>query len=189
MKGRPSPWYGRRSSTRVRCARRPTGSTFTGAFTTGLSAGWSNWLPTCGWATRSIHGRRLVRCAAIGVAPRCSSSWQQRRQAGGARVLAGGAIPDGSSGFYLQPTVVIDVDHDMELMREETFGPVLPVMVFDDDDEAFSLAADTPYGLGASCYTHTPDRVRRAYEELAVGTVWVNDPVVDNLAAPFGGMW
>ena len=109
-------------------------------------------------------------------------------QAGGATVLAGGSIPDGSSGFYLLPTVVIDVDHDMELMREETFGPVLPIMVFDDDDEAFSLAADTPYGLGASCYTHTPDRVRRAYEELAVGTVWVNDPVVDNLAAPFGGM-
>jgi betaine-aldehyde dehydrogenase len=109
-------------------------------------------------------------------------------QAGGARVLTGGRIPDGSSGFYLQPTVVVDVDHSMELMQEETFGPVLPIMAFDDDDEAFALAADTPYGLGASCYTHTPDRVRRAYEQLAVGTVWVNDPVVDNLAAPFGGM-
>ncbi len=109
-------------------------------------------------------------------------------QAGGAKVLTGGAIPEGSAGFYLEPTVVIDVDHGMELMKEETFGPVLPIMVFDDDDEAFALAADTPYGLGASCYTHTPDRVRRAYEEMSVGTVWVNDPVVDNLAAPFGGM-
>ncbi len=109
-------------------------------------------------------------------------------QAGGAEILTGGAIPDGSSGFYLQPTVVVDVDHSMDLMQEETFGPVLPIMAFDDDDQAFALAADTPYGLGASCYTHTPDRVRRAYEELTVGTVWVNDPVVDNLAAPFGGM-
>ncbi len=109
-------------------------------------------------------------------------------KAGGAKVLTGGAIPEGSSGFYLEPTVVVDVDHSMELMQEETFGPVLPIMAFDDDDEAFALAADTPYGLGASCYTHTADRVRRAYEQLAVGTVWVNDPVVDNLAAPFGGM-
>jgi len=61
-------------------------------------------------------------------------------------------------------------------------------MAFDDDDEAFSLAADTPYGLGASVYTADPERVRRAYEDLRVGTVWVNDPVVDNPAAPFGGM-
>ena len=109
-------------------------------------------------------------------------------QANGAKVLAGGVIPEGSPGFYLQPALVIDVDHEMELMREETFGPVLPIMAFDGDEEAFALASDTPYGLGASCYTHTPDRVRRAYEEFTVGTVWVNDPVVDNLAAPFGGM-
>ena len=109
-------------------------------------------------------------------------------QADGAQILAGGGVPDGSSGFYLQPTVVVNVNHDMELMQEETFGPVLPIMPFDSDDEAYALAADTPFGLGASCYTHTPDRVRRAYEELTVGTVWVNDPVVDNLAAPFGGM-
>jgi betaine-aldehyde dehydrogenase len=106
----------------------------------------------------------------------------------GAQILAGGGVPEGSAGFFLDPTVVVGVDHTMDLMREETFGPVLPIMPFADDDEAFVLAADTPYGLGASCYTHTPDRVRRAYEELSVGTVWVNDPVVDNLAAPFGGM-
>jgi betaine-aldehyde dehydrogenase len=109
-------------------------------------------------------------------------------QDAGAEILTGGAIPEDSPGFYLQPTVVVNVDHSMGLMKEETFGPVLPIMAFDDDDQAFALAADTPYGLGASCYTHTPDRVRRAYEELTVGTVWVNDPVVDNLAAPFGGM-
>ncbi len=109
-------------------------------------------------------------------------------QDGGAKVLAGGDVPEGSSGFFLRPTVVVGVDHTMDLMREETFGPVLPIMGFDDDDEAFALAADTPYGLGASLYTSNPGRVRRAYESLRVGTVWVNDPVVDNLAAPFGGM-
>jgi betaine-aldehyde dehydrogenase len=108
-------------------------------------------------------------------------------EAAGAHVLAGGeALP--GQGFFLRPTVVVDVDHSMELMSAETFGPVMPVMPFDTDDEAFALAADTPYGLGASLYTHDAERVRRAYEELRVGTLWVNDPVVDNPAAPFGGM-
>jgi betaine-aldehyde dehydrogenase len=104
----------------------------------------------------------------------------------GAVVLTGGSVPK-KSGFFLEPTVVAEVTHDMGLMTDETFGPVLPIMRFTNDDEAFELAADTPYGLGASVYTETPARVERAYRELNVGTVWVNDPVVDNLAAPFGG--
>jgi acyl-CoA reductase-like NAD-dependent aldehyde dehydrogenase len=104
----------------------------------------------------------------------------------GARVVAGGSAIDGP-GFFMEPTVLVDVNHEMGLMREETFGPVLPVMAFSSDDEAFALASDTPYGLGASVYTETPALVERAYRELNVGTVWVNDPVVDNLAAPFGG--
>jgi acyl-CoA reductase-like NAD-dependent aldehyde dehydrogenase len=105
----------------------------------------------------------------------------------GAEVLVGGDALD-RPGFFLSPTIVTGVDHTMELMTEETFGPVMPVMSFDDDDEAFALAADTPYGLGASIYTESSQLVERAYRELQVGTVWVNDPVVDNLAAPFGGM-
>lgn len=104
----------------------------------------------------------------------------------GATVLVGGTAAD-RPGFFMEPTVLVDVDHDMSLMQEETFGPVLPIMPFATDDEAIELAADTPYGLGASIYTETPARVERAYRELNVGTVWVNDPVVDNLAAPFGG--
>jgi acyl-CoA reductase-like NAD-dependent aldehyde dehydrogenase len=104
----------------------------------------------------------------------------------GARALAGGS-PIDRPGFFMEPTVLGDVDHEMGVMRDETFGPVLAAMPFSSDDEAFSLAADTPYGLGASVYTETPARVERAYRELNVGTVWVNDPVVDNLAAPFGG--
>lgn len=104
----------------------------------------------------------------------------------GARVIAGGSVLD-RPGSFLAPTVLADVSHEMGVMRDETFGPVLPVMSFTTDDEAFALAADTPYGLGASIYTETPARVERAYRSLDVGTVWVNDPVVDNLAAPFGG--
>jgi betaine-aldehyde dehydrogenase len=104
----------------------------------------------------------------------------------GAEILAGGETPPGG-GFYFPPTVVVDVDHSMELLQEETFGPVLPIMPFDSVDEAFELAADTPYGLGASLYTRDPGIVRRGYEELRVGNLWINDPVVDNQAAPFGG--
>lgn len=105
----------------------------------------------------------------------------------GAQVMVGGEPLD-RPGFFLAPTVVTGVDHSMKLMTEETFGPVMPVMAFDDEDEAFALAADTPYGLGASIYTQISRLVERAYRELQVGTVWVNDPVVDNLGAPFGGM-
>jgi betaine-aldehyde dehydrogenase len=107
--------------------------------------------------------------------------------AGGAEVVAGGHAVD-RPGYFMRPTVVTGVTHEMGLMREETFGPVMPVMAFDDDDEALELAADTPYGLGASVYTSRPSRVEQAYRRLRVGTVWVNDPVVDNLAAPFGGV-
>ncbi len=107
--------------------------------------------------------------------------------ADGAKILYGGD-PLAEPGYYLRPTVLTNVDHSMDVMREETFGPVLPIMPFTDDDEAFRLAGDTYYGLGASFYTRDPSRVRRAYEEMAVGTVWINDPVVDNLGAPFGGM-
>ena len=71
----------------------------------------------------------------------------------------------------------------MGLMREETFGPVLPIMPFDDVDEAFNLAGDTEYGLGASVYTRDPVLAERAARELRVGGVWVNDPIVDNPAA------
>ena len=105
----------------------------------------------------------------------------------GATVLTGGVAESGA-GYFMRPTVVVDVDHGMDLMRDETFGPVLPIMPFDDEDEAWALAADTPYGLGASVYTQNPGRVRRAAERLQVGNLWINDPVVDNQGAPFGGM-
>ncbi|MGA7273155.1 MAG: aldehyde dehydrogenase family protein [Acidimicrobiia bacterium] len=105
----------------------------------------------------------------------------------GARLLVGGEPLD-RPGFFLSPAVLADVDHTMRVMRQETFGPVMPVMPFEDEDEALALASDTPYGLGAGVYTQSSRLVERAYRELRVGTVWVNDPVVDNLAAPFGGM-
>jgi betaine-aldehyde dehydrogenase len=105
----------------------------------------------------------------------------------GARLLTGGRRPAGR-GFFYPPTVLVGVHHEMRLMREETFGPVLPLMAYDDFDEAIRLANDSPYGLGASLMSHDPRLVKRFFEEVHAGTIWINDPLTDNYAGPFGGM-
>ncbi len=109
--------------------------------------------------------------------------------ANGAKVLVGGKRPvDLERGFFLEPAVLVDVDHSMRIMSEETFGPTIPVMAYDTFDEAIALANDTEYGLGACLYTHDARKVRRFYEEVQAGTIWINDPLTDNYAGPFGGM-
>jgi betaine-aldehyde dehydrogenase len=105
----------------------------------------------------------------------------------GASLLAGGAIPPGA-GFAYPPTVLGDCAPDMRIMREETFGPVLGLTPFDDFDEALLMVNDSDYALGASIHTHDARRVRRFYEQVEAGTIWVNDFLVENMAAPFGGM-
>jgi betaine-aldehyde dehydrogenase len=105
----------------------------------------------------------------------------------GARLLAGGRRPEGR-GYFYPPTVLVDVHHGMRLMRQETFGPVLPLMAYDDFDEAIRLANDSPYGLGASLMSHDSCLVKRFFEEVHAGTIWINDPLTDNYAGPFGGM-
>jgi acyl-CoA reductase-like NAD-dependent aldehyde dehydrogenase len=107
----------------------------------------------------------------------------------GARVLTGGRRPaQFKRGFFYEPTVLVDVDHSMRIMREETFGPTLPLMAYDSFDEAIALANDCEYGLGACLVTHEARKVRRFYEEVRAGTIWINDPLTDNYAGPFGGM-
>jgi len=107
----------------------------------------------------------------------------------GAKVVAGGRRPAHlPKGFYYEPTVLTNVRHGMQLLREEIFGPVAPVITFKTFDEALDLANDSPYGLGATLFSNDPRRVRRYFEEIQVGNVWVNDPLVDNPAGPFGGM-
>lgn len=107
--------------------------------------------------------------------------------AGGAQLLCGGTIPE-RPGFFYPPTVLRDCTHALRLMREETFGPVMGVMPFDSFDEALALANDSEFALAGSIFTFDARRVRRFYAEVAGGTLWVNDPIVDNPAAPFGGM-
>jgi len=95
----------------------------------------------------------------------------------GARVLAGGSrLLELGKNFYT-PTVLADVAHEMRIMREETFGPVLPVMAFDNDDEAVRLANDSEYGLAASVWTRNGERGERLARRIQAGTVMVNDVV------------
>ena len=88
----------------------------------------------------------------------------------------------------MQPAAVTGVDHSMRLMRDETFGPVIPLMPYKDFDEAIRLANDSIYGLGASLMTHDARLVKRFFEGVKAGTIWINDPLTDNFAGPFGGM-
>ncbi len=107
----------------------------------------------------------------------------------GARILTGGRRPPQlERGFFYEPTVLTGVDHRFAIMREETFGPTIPIMTYRTFDEAIDLANDCDYGLGANLYTRDPMKVKQYYEEVKAGTCWVNDPLTDNDAGPFGGM-
>ncbi|BBY44471.1 aldehyde dehydrogenase family protein [Mycolicibacterium celeriflavum] len=107
----------------------------------------------------------------------------------GARALTGGKRPEGGSGNFYPPTVLVDVDHSMMCMTEETFGPTLPIMKVASVDEAVRLANDSPYGLSAAVFSKDIDRAKDVAVHLDCGAVNVND-VISNLmctTAPMGG--
>jgi succinate-semialdehyde dehydrogenase / glutarate-semialdehyde dehydrogenase len=105
----------------------------------------------------------------------------------GAKVLAGGAR-HALGGLFFQPTVLADVPADAVIFREETFGPVAPVIPFDTEEEAVRLANATPYGLAAYFYTADLARIFRVAERLEFGMVGVNESLISTEAAPFGGV-
>jgi succinate-semialdehyde dehydrogenase / glutarate-semialdehyde dehydrogenase len=105
----------------------------------------------------------------------------------GARVLVGGDAIDGP-GYFYRPTVLADVPRDARMQREEIFGPVAPVTSFDTQDEALAAANDTQYGLVAYVYTRDLARAVRVCERLEAGMVGLNQGIVSNPAAPFGGV-
>ena len=107
----------------------------------------------------------------------------------GATIVAGGRRPPGMDrGYFYEPTVLVDVDHDMEIMSAETFGPTIPIMAYRDFDEAIAWVNRSSMGLGATLRSGDPRLIKRFYDNVKVGTVWINDPLTDNLAGPFGGM-
>jgi succinate-semialdehyde dehydrogenase / glutarate-semialdehyde dehydrogenase len=105
----------------------------------------------------------------------------------GAAALTGGSRPDGP-GFYYPPTVLTGVAPDSEILREEIFGPVAPIVTFDSEEEAVRLANDTEYGLVAYVYTTDLTRGLRVSEAIEAGMVGLNRGLVSDPAAPFGGV-
>ncbi|NOZ02380.1 MAG: aldehyde dehydrogenase family protein [Deltaproteobacteria bacterium] len=93
----------------------------------------------------------------------------------GARILTGGKRIQGLQGYFWEPTILVDVNHTMDCMTEETFGPTLPIMPFDSEDEAVRLANDSVFGLTASVWTKDPAKGDAIARRLQGGTVTVND--------------
>ena len=106
----------------------------------------------------------------------------------GGEVLIGGGTGGHDRGYFLEPAVVASPGADSRLMREEVFGPVLPVMRFTDFDDAIARANDTPYGLGSSLWTHDARLIHRAGQEIESGMTWVNQIHYGYDELPFGGV-
>lgn len=116
------------------------------------------------------------------------SSMVQRAVEAGARIVTGGAAMADSEGFYYAPTVITNVADDDEIVRDEVFGPVLTIQVFDTEEEAISRANATPYGLAAGVQTSDVSRIHRVTSQLQAGMVWANSWGMLDPAVPFGGM-
>ena len=106
----------------------------------------------------------------------------------GAKAAAGGKRPDAGKGYFFEPTVLVDVPDNSRVIREECFGPVLPVMPFDSMDEAIARANSTVFGLGSSIWTNDTALQERAVRELDAGYTWINDIATDYDRLPFGGV-
>jgi len=107
---------------------------------------------------------------------------------GATAVCGGHALTNAGPGWFYAPTILTDVTEGMDILTEEIFGPAVSVIRVADFDEALRRANDSPFGLGASLFTEDLDEAFRGVNELQAGMVWVNNPLVDNDALPFGGI-
>jgi acyl-CoA reductase-like NAD-dependent aldehyde dehydrogenase len=110
----------------------------------------------------------------------------ERSLAEGAKLLLGGK-PLPGPGHFFAPTILGDVKHGSLPTTEEIFGPVISLIVAEDAEAAIRMANDSKYGLGAIVYTRSLQLALHAMENIKAGTFWVNDPLTDNDAGPFGG--
>jgi acyl-CoA reductase-like NAD-dependent aldehyde dehydrogenase len=108
--------------------------------------------------------------------------------ASGGELLLGGGTGASDRGHFLEPAVIAQPGADSRLMTEEVFGPVLPVLRFEDFDDAITRANDTPYGLGSSLWTHDARLIHRAAQEIESGMTWVNQIHYGYDELPFGGV-
>ncbi|HID02966.1 MAG TPA: aldehyde dehydrogenase family protein, partial [Desulfobacterales bacterium] len=105
----------------------------------------------------------------------------------GAKILTGGKRA-GESGYFFEPTILMDVTTEMKIAKEETFGPVAPIFVFKDEAEGVAMANDSEYGLASYFFSRDMARCWRVTEALEYGMVGVNTGLLSSEAAPFGGM-
>jgi len=110
----------------------------------------------------------------------------EQGRSSGATITTGGGAADGP-GFFVKPTVMVDVNQNASVVQEEIFGPVLVAMPFDDMDEAVRIANDSQYGLGASIWSNNLSQVHRMIPRIKSGSVWVNCHTALDPALPFGG--
>ena len=110
----------------------------------------------------------------------------------GAKAILGGGRPTSlpeelKDGFFVEPTILDGVTPDMDILQSEIFGPLAPLVKVRSFDEALKLTNASAYGLGATIYTTNSLEIHRATNEIVSGMVWVNSPILDNDAGPFGG--
>lgn len=110
---------------------------------------------------------------------------EETRQSG-ARILCGGEVPD-EPGYFFPPTLVTDIAEDSRLVRDEQFGPIVPILKFSDLDDALTRANDTRYGLSGSVWTSDTEKGAEIAAQLEVGTAWVNQHRATSAFVPFGG--
>jgi acyl-CoA reductase-like NAD-dependent aldehyde dehydrogenase len=105
----------------------------------------------------------------------------------GARILAGGEVPK-TEGYFVPPTIVAGIDENSRLVREEQFGPIVPILAFSDEEDALRRANDTRYGLSGSVWSADAERAAALASRLEVGTAWINHHRATSATVPFGGV-